>query len=348
MPSLLNEGFFRILDDTMQLNSHAIVRISDKKNLSNKPSKEKAGHNCLKQQLTNGLIKNQSYIVLEAKLLDCFGPDNVTHLIKLCNPWKRLNQMAFGSKCPSKEEASSRKEIAVWNDGKWSGSWSEHSPEWINLPDDVKAQLELDNDSHFWIPIESFVETFTDVDICHISRQQAAQSDLGQCKLWHSTFFHGRWITGISAGGCYNEETFHQNPAYLVPIYSDATGSKQTSETPTENYTVMIGLMQKYRSSKRTSGMHDLKIGFHLFRLEKSDLKHIQEVIYDDDLELTVQCDKSNFEKAKVRIKMSPEFFHTKKGEHAIKFFTNVREVTARYQVAEGSYLVIPSTYGKF
>src|SRR5699024_7435583 len=183
---------------------------------------------------------------------------------------------------------------------------------WINLTDDVKVHCELllENDSHFWMPLESFVETFTDVDICHSSGQQSGHAELAQqCHGWYCSIYHGHWITGVSAGGCYNEETFHQNPAYLVPIHSDKTISKTKNEvpkvasdsknatTPALSHTVLIGLLQKYRNSKRTSGLHDLKIGFHMFKLEQDDLNYIQEVIYDDDLELTSQCNKSNIEK---------------------------------------------------
>lgn len=321
---------------------------------------------------------------------------------------QRLNQLTFGTKqCENTETGasgsgsggsnrSSSSTTTVLNDGKWAGSWSEHSQEWITLSDEVKGQYELmlDCDSHFWMPIESFVEKFTDVEIVHSNCQQLQQQLMNssvnnnsskQCQShWHCVTFNGYWISGFSAGGCYNEESFHQNPAYLLPLHSAGKDNKQkkvevedtksapegsgsinkegmgTPATPT--HTVIIGLMQKFRNSKRTTGLHDLAIGFHLFKLEEDDVRYIEEVLYDDEVQGVEmkstehdsgggKCSnsKSNgkLERGtKVRLKMSPEYFKTKKGEHPIKSFTNVREVTMRLALPEGAnYLVIPSTY---
>ena len=162
-----------------------------------KGTRSRSLHACNKQQLKCGLIKNQSYVVLGVKLLDHGGPEKAVHLIKLCNPWKvrkeklfifcsfvyliypppqRLNQLIFVTKQCDNFDTSSGSSMGgissgsgssggssgttVLNDGKWAGSWSEHSQEWITLSDEVKAQydLTLDSDSHFWMPIESFVE----------------------------------------------------------------------------------------------------------------------------------------------------------------------------------------------
>lgn len=205
-----------------------------------------------------------------------------------------------------------------------------------------------------------------------------------QCQShWHCVTFNGYWISGFSAGGCYNEETFHQNPAYLLPLHCAEKDNKQkkaeveetksmtgegsvsltkegmgTPATPTS--TVIISLMQKFRNSKRTTGLHDLAIGFHLFKLEEDDVRYIEEVLYDDEdhgVEMksaendSGKCSNSKSNgrldrETKVRLKMAPEYFKTKKGEHPIKSFTNVREVTMRLALSVGAnYLVIPSTY---
>ena len=341
MPVPLNEGLFQILHQSIQTHSHVIVRVLD-----DKSNKHQLPPSCAKRQLSNGLIKNQSYIVLQAKLFEHM--DKTFHLIKLCNPWKRLNQMLF-AKCKEEVNRSKENERGL-NDGKWNGSWSEHSPEWINLSDEVKIQygLILENDSHFWMLIENFVDTFTAVTICHFSKQT-----FQTISTWHAVSFHGYWITDLSAGGCYHEKTFHKNPIYLVSIHrksamNNTVYNKTNVEVPkvignsVTQYTVLVSLMQKYRNSKRVTGISDLKIGFHIFKLKSEDRKYIQEVIYDEYL----NSSKINYEKVKVRLKIKPEFFHLKKGEQALKFFTNVREVSARYKLSEGNYLIIPSTYG--
>lgn len=171
--------------------------------------------------------------------------------------------------------------------------------------------------------------------------------------MWHSYGVHGYWMSGVSAGGCFNQSSFYQNPIYLIPIHANKPESgiaKSKCQDTTRRITVLIDLMQKYRSSKLITGVPDLKIGFHLFKLDKDDWKFVEEIIYSDNTEKALTCDdstcRSKGKRVSFVVKMKPEFFQTTQpGEHVIRFFTNVREVSARYNLSEGYYLVIPSTY---
>ncbi|KAI2808654.1 Calpain-1 catalytic subunit, partial [Blomia tropicalis] len=369
MPGSLNESLFNILCQSLKLNSHVVVRIGEKNLVGNsmKSNQRKQCRPIGRRQLQNGLIKNQSYVVIETKLLD-LGGEKILHLIKLCNPWKRINQMPSGLKSTSclknGKKDDTERTLNTNTDGKWNGSWSELSDEWINLSDDVKTQFDLmlEHDSHFWMPIENFVDTFTDVDICHSASGQGWTPNNSN-RVWYSNNINGSWITSVSAGGCFNEETFHENPIYLIPVHSEKSVPKSASSSSTllmstldkhENSnrcsksgeTVLIGLMQKYRNSKWHTGMYDLKIGFHLFRLELDNYEYIDEILYDLDLNLPHETNKNSYQRAMVRFRMKPEFFQRNKGEQALKYFTNWREVTTRYRLQEGNYLIVPSTYG--
>ena len=170
MSDNLNEGLFKILSKSVELNSHIIARISEKEEYLKRSQQDSKSSDCVsKQQLRNGLIICQSYIVLDTKVFDHFGPDKVVYLIKMCNPWKKINNLSQQFSI-SKSKSCLSKDPSLFS-GNWLGSWSEDSDEWIRLSDTVKVNygLIVNHDNEFWMPMESFVENFTNLDICHTS-----------------------------------------------------------------------------------------------------------------------------------------------------------------------------------
>lgn len=335
----------------------------------------------LKKQIRQGLIKDQSYIVLDTVALKS-PTDKTAHifLVKLCNPWQRLNQKTMPNKCKCSKKTKNRSKdnnsthTRIF-DGKWIGSWSENSEEWINLNDDVKAQFNMNiNNNEFWMSLEDFVEMFTDVDIWHRAQPtqwQTLDSSLAT-KNWqrcNMIVFDGYWLSGVSAGGCSDKETFCQNPAYLIPIKK--FDSTQNDGKPT-SLTVLIALLQKYRSAKRTTGFPDLRIGFQVFKLQLSEMmEYAKEIIYVSQMMHLQQAQDSSVSSptatetastedttedftTQLMVRMHPEFFRKVADATVIDlYFSNVREMTVRYEVCtSGSddspityYLIIPSTF---
>lgn len=84
------------------------------------------------------------------------------------------------------------------------------------------------------------------------------------------------------------------------------------------NCTVIIALMQKNRRSRRNMGVDCLTIGFAVYKLSERDLaqKPLQK----------------NFFKYNASVARSPSFI-------------NLREVSCRFKLPPGNYLVVPSTF---
>lgn len=193
------------------------------------------------------------------------------------------------------------------NEREWNGSWSDKSPEWCMLNDHLKQKLGVtfDSDGEFWMSFDDFLKNFDHLEICNLS-PDCLISDKKNV-LWNLKEFEGRWVDEISAGGCRNFlESFHQNPQYVMTLEKpDAEGT----------CTVVVALMQKNRRSQ-CMGTHFLTIGFTLYRLT--------------DLDMNQKPQKMDF------FKFNKSVARTN--------FTNHREVSRRFKLEPGNYLIVPST----
>uniref|UniRef100_A0A336LNB6 CSON015267 protein n=1 Tax=Culicoides sonorensis TaxID=179676 RepID=A0A336LNB6_CULSO len=202
------------------------------------------------------------------------------------------------------------------NEAEWNGPWSDQSAEWRYISDDVKEELGLtfDVDGEFWMSYRDFLKYFDRVEICNLSPDSLSDDQISSGKKkWEMSTFEGEWVAGVSAGGCRNYlGTFYHNPQYVItledPDYDDDDGK----------CTVIVALMQKNRRSRKNMGSDCLTIGFAVYRVTDRDLAQ-------KPLGL-------NFFKYNASVARSPAFI-------------NLREVSCRFKLDPGHYLIVPSTF---
>ncbi|XP_056395918.1 calpain-1 catalytic subunit-like isoform X2 [Hyla sarda] len=133
--------------------------------------------------------------------------------------------------------------------------------------------------------------------------------DLACCDYahpWNGNSFEGKWVRGHNAGGCRNYKgTFWTNPQFLVTVESDEK----------HPCTLLASLLQKDRRKERAMGRDFLVIGFEIYKF--------------DDMSLVSQ-------RATVVSSLIPM---------ALTPYIAKRDVTGRYELPPGQYLIIPTTY---
>ncbi|CAO1383373.1 unnamed protein product [Diamesa hyperborea] len=202
------------------------------------------------------------------------------------------------------------------NEAEWNGPWSDKSPEWRYIPEHTKEEIGLtfDHDGEFWMSFRDFLKFFDRIEICNLSPDSLSEEqETGVKKKWEMSTFEGEWTEGISAGGCRNFlETFYRNPQYVMTL-EEADDDDEDGKC-----TVVVALMQKNRRSRRNMGVDCLTIGFAIYKVSESDLA--QKPL------------KMNFFKYNASVARSPAFI-------------NLREVSCRFKLSPGHYLIVPSTF---
>lgn len=202
------------------------------------------------------------------------------------------------------------------NEAEWNGPWSDGSPEWRYIPENQKYEIGLnfDRDGEFWMSFQDFLNHFDRVEICNLCPDSLTEDQQNACKRkWETSMFEGEWTAGVTAGGCRNFlETFWHNPQYVITL------EDPDEEDDDGKCTIIVALMQKNRRSKRNLGMECLTIGFAIYHLTDRDMQTRPQGI--------------NFFKYHASVARSPHFINT-------------REVTARFKLPPGHYLIVPSTF---
>lgn len=202
------------------------------------------------------------------------------------------------------------------NEAEWKGAWSDGSPEWRYISESTKQEIGItfDDDGEFWMSFEDFLQHFDRIEICNLSPDCLSEAQLTRGKKrWEMGLFEGEWTPGVTAGGCRNYlDTFWHNPQYVITL------KEPDEDDPEGKCTVIVALMQKNRRSRKNEGMDCLTIGFAIYRLT------------DQDLYLKPQ--KLNFFKYNASVARSPSFI-------------NLREISCRFKLLPGHYLIVPSTF---
>lgn len=201
------------------------------------------------------------------------------------------------------------------NEAEWKGAWSDESAEWQFIPENSKEEMGLnfDNDGEFWISFRDFLRFFERIEICNLSPESLSEEESESTKgIWNMSVFEGEWVAETSAGGCRNFlETFHRNPQYIMTL-------EITDDDDDGKCTVVVALMQKNRRSRRSQGVDFLTIGFAIYKLTDEQLIQKPETI---------------------------DFFRTNASTARSPAFVNLREVSCRFKLAPGHYLIVPSTF---
>lgn len=198
------------------------------------------------------------------------------------------------------------------NEREWEGDWGDKSSQWKGLSESEKRQMNLNfaDDGEFWMSFDDFTRYFHKLEICHLGPDSAKSTgDHG----WEGRVEKGSWIRGSSAGGCRNFlNTFALNPQFRVDL-------EDTDDDADDKCSLTVALMQtKRRKLKAEEGKPMLTIGFSIYKITDDDLKG-------------GRADRDFFA------------YHASTARSPV--FINSREVTGRYTLDPGSYLVIPTTF---
>lgn len=179
--------------------------------------------------LENGLVDGHAYTLIGIRKVTCkSGPE---YLVKLRNPWGKV---------------------------EWKGDWSDSSSKWELLsPKEKIVLLRKNDDGEFWMAFKDFKAHFKLLVICTLTPRLLSQ-EAG--KTWSYTMQEGRWEKGTTAGG---PNTFWKNPQFLLSVWRPQQG--RTLPMPCS---VLVSLIQKPRHKHRNWNSL-LAIGFYLFRMSK-------------------------------------------------------------------------------
>ncbi|KAJ7988804.1 hypothetical protein DPEC_G00313000 [Dallia pectoralis] len=202
-----------------------------------------------------------------------------------------------------------------WGQVEWNGPWSDNSKEWVSLSKAEKDKLHHQSaeDGEFWMSFEDFKKNYTKIEICNLT-PDALEDD--KIHKWTVSVNEGRWVRGCSAGGCRNHpDTFWTNPQFRLRLLEE-------DDDPEDNEVAcsfVVSLMQKNRRKDRKLGANLFTIGFAIYEVPKE-----------------LHGNKQHLQK---------DFFLANSSKARSKAYINLREVTQRFRLSPGEYVIIPSTY---
>ncbi|XP_076024108.1 calpain-3b isoform X2 [Genypterus blacodes] len=202
-----------------------------------------------------------------------------------------------------------------WGVVLWKGAWSASSKEWSNISvadkDNLKKQTV--EASEFWMSFDDFKKNFTKLEMCNLTPDTLEDDER---QSWTVSVNEGRWVRGSSAGGCRNfPDTFWTNPQYRLQLY-------EVDDDPEDGQkacTLVVALMQKGRRMQRNKGAKLFTIGFSIYQVPEElcgENQHLQK-----------------------------DFFLYTASKAKCKTYINLREVTERFRLPPGEYVIIPTTF---
>ncbi|XP_042177441.1 calpain-3b isoform X3 [Oncorhynchus tshawytscha] len=203
-----------------------------------------------------------------------------------------------------------------WGMVLWKGPWNAKSKEWSTISSSDKARLKKKTveTSETWISFEDFKKNFTKLEICNLTPDTLLDD---RSHSWTVAVNEGRWVRGSSAGGCRNfPDTFWTNPQYRMRLYEEDDDPDDPEHVAC---TVMVALMQKGRRKDRSKGAKLYTIGFSIYEVPKEMIgsqQHLQK-----------------------------DFFLYNASKAKCKSYINLREVSERFCLPPGEYVIIPSTF---
>ncbi|KAM9700075.1 calpain-2 catalytic subunit-like isoform 1-T1 [Menidia menidia] len=195
-----------------------------------------------------------------------------------------------------------------WGQVEWTGAWSDGSSEWSQVQGDCpQANAE---DGEFWMCFQDFLRHYSRLELVTLTPDAVGDPT---AKTWSSSKFHGTWRRGSTAGGCRNHPyTFWTNPQFVVRLEEDGD--------PADGCGLLVGLIQKDRRKLRRQGQDMHTVGFAIYELPQQF--HGQR---------DVHLDKN--------------FFLSHAQTARSETFINLREVSSRFSLPPGEYLLVPSTF---
>ncbi|KAL0983701.1 hypothetical protein UPYG_G00131530 [Umbra pygmaea] len=194
-----------------------------------------------------------------------------------------------------------------WGHKEWTGPWSDSSREWKYV--NAEEKLRLDNtaeDGEFWMAYSDFLDQYTNLEICNLTPDTLTTDGVSR---WSHYQYKGEWKVGSTAGGCRNNtDTFFTNPQFLLRL-------ENVDDEPLDGEdgcTFLVGLMQKGGRRKHQTGEKLDTIGFSIYKYKGQSKTHLrpEDLVWQKDVN-----------------------------------FLRSREVSERFRLPPGKYVIIPSTY---
>ncbi|EPQ01510.1 Calpain-9 [Myotis brandtii] len=181
------------------------------------------------------------------------------------------------------------------------------SPEWraVGPAEQQRLSHAALDDGEFWMAFSDFKAHFDKVEICNLT-PDALEEDAPH--KWEVTVHQGSWVRGSTAGGCRNFlDTFWTNPQIRLSLTEKDDGQ--------EACTLLVALMQKDRRKLKRFGANVLTIGYAIYQCPGKE-DHLDK-----------------------------DFFRYHASQARSKSFINLREVSDRFKLPPGDYILIPSTF---
>ncbi|KAM6462314.1 calpain-9 [Liasis olivaceus] len=194
-----------------------------------------------------------------------------------------------------------------WGQVEWNGAWSDNSSEWRSVSPSEKQQLHHTalDDGEFWMDFEDFLSHFDKVEVCNLTPDALEDNAVHK---WEVSVHQGSWVRGATAGGCRNFiETFWTNPQFKLQLTEKDEGQ--------EGCTFIAALMQNDRRKLKKLGAEMLTIGYAIYESPNKD-EHL-----------------------------TKEFFRYHASKARSKTYINLREVSDRFALPPGDYIIVPTTY---
>ncbi|XP_056137059.1 calpain-2 catalytic subunit-like [Lampris incognitus] len=199
-----------------------------------------------------------------------------------------------------------------WGQVEWTGAWSDGSSEWSHVEGDCPhASAE---DGEFWMSFSEFLRHYSRIEICTLTPDTLTDDSV---KHWSVTKFDSNWRRGSTAGGCRNNPyTFWMNPQFVIKL-------EEEDDDPDDGEvgcSFVVGLIQKNRRRLRKAGEDMHTIGFAIYEVPQQF--HGQREVHLDK-----------------------NYFMTHAQTARSETFINLREVSSRFKLPPGEYLIVPSTF---
>ncbi|XP_029009883.1 calpain 2, (m/II) large subunit b [Betta splendens] len=199
-----------------------------------------------------------------------------------------------------------------WGQVEWTGAWSDGSSEWNYVQGESPHQSA--DDGEFWMSFTDFCRNYSRVEVCTLT-PDAIEDET--CHPWCVTKFDGTWRKGSTAGGCRNNAyTFHMNPQFVIKL-DEEDDEHHDGQT---GCSFVVGLIQKNRRKLRKQGEDMNTIGFAIYELPSQF--HGQRDVH-----------------------LPRDFFLTHAQKARSETFINLREVSNRFKLSPGEYMIVPSTF---
>lgn len=186
-------------------------------------------------------------------------------------------------------------------------------------------EFKRDQEGEFWMSFDDFYFNFDSMQFCHLTpesfSEEVTKSGKSSSSLeWNMMYEHGEWVRNKSAGGSGNggDVRYWHNPQFLVKLVDVDLEDQENMST------MLVSIMQKHNREKKRERNGQLVEGFVQFRVYK--------VRKESDGENAIQTRVKLTEDQLERVGNSGNY-------------VNKREITKRFRLEPGYYLIIPSLF---